>query len=124
MISNDFKLDEEDSENIIIRKKNTDIDNFSIAFSIRYDFRNDIVSDKIFQRTIDVFAKLFTNHDYTLDHYFSITLVSKWSTAEDYYVEIDYINTENANTHYLDAYCYNIKNQLVSKAGAILNIKN
>ncbi len=124
MISTDFKLNEEDSENIVFRKTNSDVDNFSIAFSIRCDVNNNLVSDKIFQRTLEIFAKLFTDSNYTLDHYFSITLVSKWLTDENYYVEIDYIDTENTDTLYLDAYCYNKKNQLVSKAGAILNIKN
>lgn len=124
MISTDFKLIEEDSESIIICKTNSDTDNFSIAFSIRCDVSEDKVSDKIFQRTLEIFAKLFTDRNYTLDHYFSITLVSKWLTVENYHVEIDNIDTENANTFYLDGYCYNNKNQLVSKAGAILNIKN
>ena len=124
MISTDFKLEEEDSENIIICKTSSDIDNFSIAFSIRCDDKNDIVTNNIFQIVFEVFAKSFTDQDYSLENYFSITLFSKWLTAENYYVEIDYIDTENANTLYLDGYCYNNKNQLVSKAGAILNIKN
>jgi hypothetical protein len=124
VISTDFKLNEEDSENIIICKTNSDIDNFSIAFSIHCDVSKDIVSDKIFQRALAIFAKLFTDRNYTLHHYFSITLVSKLLTDENYYVEIDYIDTENADTLYLDGYCYNNKNQLVSKAGAILKIKN
>jgi len=124
LISTDFKVKEEDSENIIICETNSDIHKFSIAFSIQCDVSKDIVSDTIFQRTLVIFAKLFIDRDYTLDHYFSITVVSKWLTAENYSVEIDYIDTENANTLYLDGYCYNNKNQLVSKAGAILNIKN
>ena len=124
MISTDFMLDKDYSENFIIRKTNSDIDNFSIDFSIRGDVSNDIDLDKIFKSTLEIFAKLFTDHDYTMEHYFSINLVNKWLIAENYYIEIDYIGTENANTLYLDGYCFNNQNQLVSKAGAILIIKN
>jgi hypothetical protein len=51
-------------------------------------------------------------------------LASKWLIAENYCIEIDYIATENTDTIYLDAYCYNNKNQLVSKAGVVMKIKH
>lgn len=122
MLSPDFELTKEDSENFIIKKYNSDIDNFSITFSIKSDINNDRISN-VYQKTFHFFSSLVTDQDYSLDNYYSIILVSNILKNEDYFIEIDYIETENSNILYLDAYCYNIKNQLISKAGSFLKIK-